>query len=77
MPTLKAPEDAKIAVEAAWHEWKRQRGFQHDDVPSGTVGLEFFLYLKGHHPDLLDFEYQGDKWQIVHSWLLQDSQVKD
>lgn len=77
MPSLKAPEDARIAVEAAWHEWRRQRGFQHDAVLSGAAGLEFFAYLESQCPDLLNFKYQGDKWQIVHSWLLQDGQVKD
>jgi hypothetical protein len=77
MPSLKAPEDARIDIEAAWHEWKRRGGFQPSDVLTGTEGFAFFLYLESHRPDLLDFKYQGDKWQIVHSWLLQDGQVKD
>ncbi len=75
MPSLRAPEDARMEIVAAWFEWKRLQGFQYDDVLSSTMGFEFFAYLQSHRPELLDFEYQGDKWQIVHSWLVQEGQV--
>lgn len=77
MPSLRAPEDLRMAIEEASHEWKRKCGFQHDEVLTGTEGFAFFSLLESHRADLLDFEYQGDKWQIIHSWLLQDGQVKN
>ena len=33
--------------------------------------MVFFTHLRRNRHDLLlDFKYQGDKWQIVHAWLL-------
>lgn len=77
MPNLKSPEDARILIEAAWHEWKHREGLSHLNILSATHGLAFYGYIERHKPHLLDFEYHGDKWQLIHSWLLQDGQVRD
>jgi hypothetical protein len=39
--------------------------------------MNFFLYLEKERPDLLNFRASGDKWQIVHAWLLRERRVKD
>ena len=43
--------------------------------PSGTDGLAFFGYLQTERPTLLNFRSRGDKWQVVHGWLLQERLV--
>lgn len=68
--------DAKPLVISEWREWRRKK-LPSDKKPTGTDGLVFFGHLRKNRPDLLDFRYSGDKWQIVHSWLLSAGLVTD
>lgn len=63
--------EAGFNIIAEWHWWTPL----HDK--RAMNGLRFFQYLQRHRPALLDFECSGDKWQQVHSWLLQAGCVKD
>ena len=61
------------------HEWEgwRADNLTQDERASGTHGLAFFYFLQSEKPHLLDFKYRGDKWQIVHAWLLRKGLVCD
>jgi hypothetical protein len=69
-------EDAKRLIISEWRDWKKTRP-PSDNKPTGTDALIFFGNLQSNHPELLDFRYSGDKWQIVHSWLLSSGLVTD
>jgi hypothetical protein len=65
---------AKLAVLQEWDRWAQKH--PHDAIISG--GIAFFTYPQRDRPDLLlDFKSPGDKWQIVHSWLLRAGKVRD
>jgi hypothetical protein len=64
---------AKIAIIEEWNTWASKHPWE---AKTGT-GFLFFVYLKKFRPDLLlDFKSKGDKWQIVHTWLLSAGKVK-
>ena len=67
---------AKGWVIVQWPRWKA-KNIPDKERPTATDGLSFFADLQTERPDLLDFEYQGDKWQIVHAWLLEKGFVND
>lgn len=31
--------------------------------------LKFYAYLQKERSDLLDFEYDGDKYQVIRAWI--------
>ena len=66
-------DEARALVLQEWPHWLNK----HPDIiePSGTDGLAFFGYLQMERPALLKFRNRGDKWQFVHSWLLQERLV--
>ena len=35
-----------------------------------TGGFEYFSQLQIERPDLFEFRSPGDKWQVVHGWML-------
>ncbi len=61
--------EAKAGILEYWSQW-RVKNVSLDKRANGTDGLMFFMALRTEHPELFDFEYSGDKWQIVHAWLL-------
>ena len=67
---------AKGWIIVEWPRWKA-KNIPDKERPTATDGLSFFADLQTERPDLLDFEYQGDKWQIVHAWLLEKGFVND
>ncbi len=67
---------AKSWIIVEWRKWKAEN-IPDKERPTTTDGLSFFVDLQAERPDLLDFEYQGDKWQIVHAWLLEHRLVVD
>jgi hypothetical protein len=63
---------AKLAIIEEWDAWARKN----PDNAKRYNGMLFFLYLQEKRPDLLlDFKYLGDKWQIIHKWLLGERRV--
>ena len=66
--------EAKFLIVHEWACW-RDKNLQPDEQGSGTDALAFYVFLQQEKPDLLDFNYQGDRWQIVHAWLLSDGLV--
>ncbi len=44
---------------------------------TGRHGLQFFSYLQEKHSALLSFKSHGDKWQTVHSILVNHGRVAD
>jgi hypothetical protein len=65
--------DAKRAVIREWDRWVKD----HPDAPGDRMGgLGFFTYLQKEKSELLDFRAAGDKWQVVHGWLLREGRVK-
>ena len=69
-------DDAKKLIIREWDDWASTH-LQPNEEGSGFNGLSFFLDLQRDRPDLLDFPAQGDKWQTVHGWLLQEGKVTD
>jgi hypothetical protein len=56
-------KEAKHAVLQEWDAWSKPNS---DDDRS----LRFFEYLQTARPDLLKFNYPGDRWMIVQAWLI-------
>jgi hypothetical protein len=59
-------KEAEQAIRTEWRVWARRNNIVDAD---GQVALVFYGYIQQNRPDLLDFRYPGDKWQIVHGWL--------
>jgi hypothetical protein len=66
-------DDAQYAVLAEWDRWSKRN----PDDTAIMNGIIFFTYLEKEHPQLLDFRSSGDKWQVVHGWLLRARKVKE
>ena len=66
--------EAEEAVCAEWHRWLAANPVGN---PTGRDGLSFFAYLLRERPNLLKFRSHGDKWQVVHGWLLRRRLVSD
>jgi len=67
----KEDSPAKWAIIREWDAW----ALKNPDDPKKLNGMYFFTYLEKEHPDLLDFKHPGDKWQLVHAWLLREHRV--
>jgi hypothetical protein len=61
--------DAKREVQRAWRLWDGEK-------EGGVAMLMFFAWLQRHRPYFLTFRYNGDRWQRVHSWLLQSDAAR-
>lgn len=68
--------DAEREIIAEWHQW-RARTLSAVDKPTGNDAFVFFGYLGSERPELLGFQGSGDKWQIIHGWLLRRGYVSD
>jgi hypothetical protein len=67
-------EECRLQILDAWRRWAEERDLE---KPNGTQGFVFFGYLQQHKPHLFAFRYSGDKWQLVHGWLLRAGLVSD
>lgn len=66
-------DPARVAILQEWDAWAQW----HPREAKKAGGMLFFTYLQKERSDLLiDFKASGDKWQIVHSWLLRERKVK-
>ena len=66
--------EAEEAVISEWHRWIAENPVCN---PTGRDALSFFAYLQRERPNLLNFRSPGDKWQVVHGWLLRRRLVSD
>jgi hypothetical protein len=69
-------QDAKAAVLNLYPSWARANGFDPDPIwsgnrISGTDAMLFYSFIQKEHPDFLSFRDSGDRWQTVHSWLIE------
>lgn len=68
--------DARRAIVAEFRNWAREN--VPGGTPNGRDGLRFYAHLQAHRGELLNFRYPGgDRWQIVHSWLLSERLLSD
>jgi hypothetical protein len=66
----KEDSPAKLAIIHEWDSWS--------NTHSDPGGMLFFMHLRRDRPDLLlDFKTPGEKWPLVHAWLLQEGKVKE
>ena len=68
--------EAKFLILHEWDLW-RDNNLERDETATGIDGVAFYAFLQSEKPHLLDFENGGDKWQIVHAWLLREGAVCD
>ncbi len=69
-------EDARDLIRREWIRWRNKK-LPLDQTPTGVDAMVFYGFLQRSHPDLLDFPFDGDRWQIVHAWLLSPDAVSD
>jgi hypothetical protein len=67
-------DQAKRAILEEWRSWAAETKIKN---PNGRDGLRFFCFLEIECKHLLAFRASGDKWQVVHSWLLRAKLVSD
>jgi hypothetical protein len=61
-------------------EWDRWLQTQPIDPPAATARdtLKFYCELQDRQSPLLDFRpTRGDKWRVIHAWLLNEGRVSD
>lgn len=60
--------EAKPLVIRYFRQWAAENG---KPIPytAAEGGFVFFGWLERNHPEALDFQCRGGKWQIVHIWL--------
>ena len=65
-------DQAKQSIVAEWDLWSAS-----NKITNATAGdkLKFYNFILKERPHLLDFKASGDKWQDVHSWLIQSRRV--
>jgi hypothetical protein len=67
-------EEARNRIRERWEVWiRRPKAEQQARAGeySGLIMLDFYPHIQKERPDLLNFDFPGDKWQIVHAWLLE------
>jgi hypothetical protein len=67
-------EDARRQIIAQWPAWTKANNVEQG---TGRDAMLFFNFIQDKRPDLLVFRSSGDKWQVVHGWLLNGRLVSD
>jgi hypothetical protein len=69
-------EQAKRLLIQEWDRWiKKQRTSAGE--ATGRESLKFFFELEDARSPLLDFRSKGgDKWLVIHAWLVAANRVK-
>jgi hypothetical protein len=67
-------DEAKRRIVAEWYLRTKAENITN---AKGIDGLMFFCFVQKEHGHLLQFRASGDKWQDVHSWLIQARLVSD
>jgi len=61
--------DAEAAVLLEWTEWA-PKNLPNTPQHTRADAQMFFAHLQTEKPHLLTFDAAGDKWLVVHGWLL-------
>jgi hypothetical protein len=69
-------EDARDLIRREWLRWRNEH-LPLYPRPTGKDAMTFYDHLRRNQPDLLDFPFDGDRWLIVHGWLLSPGAVGD
>ncbi len=69
-------DDAELQILSEWVDWWPSY-LERGEKASGIDGVAFYAFLQKEKPHLLDFGRKGDKWQIVHAWLVREGAVCD
>ena len=67
-------DEARRDILREWLAWVAANNVTN---ANGTHGFLFFGFLQKERGHLLTFKASGDKWQVVHGWLLQAQLVSD
>lgn len=62
--------DAEKEIKIIWHGLPKDKslgGSMSKKNPS--FGFAFYCYLKKNRPDLLDFQHDGDTYQVINGWV--------
>jgi len=60
-----------------WDQWLQTHPVA-PPAPTARDTLKFFCELQDRRSPLLDFRpARGDKWKIIHGWLLDEGRVAD
>jgi hypothetical protein len=59
-----------------WNNWAGKH-VPADRKATGDDAMIFFQYLQHERSELLGFKAKGDRWQIIHGWLLRERKVTD
>jgi len=69
-------EDARDLIRREWIRWRNAQ-LPLYPRPTGKDAMAFYDHLRTSQPDLLDFPFDGDRWLIVHGWLLSPDAISD
>jgi hypothetical protein len=69
-------EQAKRLLIQEWDNWIKQQRIAAGEA-TGRESLKFFFELEDARSPLLDFRSkEGDKWLVIHGWLLRAGRLK-
>ena len=68
-------EKARLGALREWKRWRDANGVTAE--ATGNDALRFYGHLQANRSDVLEFKGAGDKWQVVHGWLLNSGCVRD
>jgi hypothetical protein len=72
-----AEEAALAAIGGEWDKWSKDHGIASNNA-TGHDAFTFFGYVLQQRNHLLDFRaIGGDKWQVVHDYLLRTKRIFD
>jgi len=70
-------DDAQSKIVRAFDHWWSKRGNEPSIKATGNDAFAFFSDIQTSDSELLDFKASGDKWQVIHGWLLSSDRVSD
>jgi hypothetical protein len=70
-------DERKSLILLEWDRWLQTQAIDSPE-PTARDALKFFYALQDRRSPLLDFRpMRGDKWQVIHTWLLSEERVSD
>jgi hypothetical protein len=67
----------KSLILVEWDRWLKSQPIG-PTTPTARDSLKFFYDLQDQRSPLLDFRpSRGDKWQVIHAWLLNEGRICD
>ncbi len=70
-------DERKSLLLLEWDCWLQTQPID-PPAPTARDTLKFFCELQDRQSPLLDFRpSRGDRWQVIHAWLLNEGRVSD